>query len=222
MGQYHSRHPQLSDRIRDRRPQGDYPELELFRRQIVQGANTELHELEVGSFSELVTESYGIDLEAKRIEHKGTNSGTDDIEGWWQDAADAYGSGNKEQAYFYLGVMLHMIEDMGVPAHAHGLIHQGMATNFDNFEFMALSNWRPDVGMEGDKADPGYNEPWKYYAFSKAWALEDAPGYTDIDSFSKFWTFASDDERRLLGDRQLRTAIVVTWVLNSAAKAFGP
>ncbi|MHC5598348.1 MAG: phospholipase C/P1 nuclease family protein [Nostoc sp.] len=99
-----------------------FPEVQQFRTQLLEGANSELHELQTSGTK------YGIDLNAKRIQHKGTNEGCDDIKGWWQDSLSAYKSGNKEQAYFLTGVMLHMIEDMGVPAHANKVYHQGKAT----------------------------------------------------------------------------------------------
>ena len=118
---------------------------------------------------------YGIDLEAKRREHKGTNAGSDDVDGWWDDALAAHAAGNEEQAYFYLGVVLHMIEDMGVPAHANGIYHQGNISEFDNFEAMALQRWDPDFSSV-DRADPGYDNPADYYAVSQDWAAADAPG----------------------------------------------
>lgn len=192
---------------------GQHPELEAFRAQLIEGANTELHELPVSGIA------YGLDLQAKRVEHRGTNAGSDDVEGWWADAAEAHEAGETQRAYFLVGVMLHMIEDMGVPAHANGLYHQGSPTEFDNFEFMALSNWKPNFS-DITKADPGYDEPWLYYGFSEAWTREDAPGYTDTDSFSKLWLTASDEETDLLSNRQGRTAMVVQWALASAARAF--
>ena len=192
---------------------GQYPELAAFRAQLVEGANTELHELPVSGTA------YGLDLEAMRVEHKGTNEGSDDVAGWWADAAEAYSAGATQRAYFLVGVMLHMIEDMGVPAHANHIHHQGSLTEFDNFEFMALSNWKPSFA-EINKADPAYDEPWRYYRFSEAWTQEDAPDYADTDSFSKLWLTASDEERQLLSNRQGRTAMVVQWALASAARAF--
>ncbi len=192
---------------------GQYPDLQAFRTQLIEGANTELHELPVSGTA------YGLDLEAKRVEHRGTNEGSDDVEGWWADAAAAHAAGETQRAYFLVGVMLHMIEDMGVPAHANRLYHQGSPTEFDNFEFMAFSNWKPSYDAI-NKADPGYDEPWRYYGFSEAWTREDAPDYTDTDSFSKLWLTASDAERQLLSNRQGRTAMVVQWALASAARAF--
>lgn len=191
---------------------GQYPELATFAVQLIEGANTELHELPVSGTA------YGLDLEAKRVEHRGTNEGSDDVEGWWADAVAAHDAGETQRAYFLVGVMLHMIEDMGVPAHANRLYHQGSPTEFDNFEFMALSNWEPNFSGI-NKADPGYAEPWRYYGFSEAWTREDAPGYTDTDSFSKLWLTASDEEKDLLSNRQGRTAMVVQWALASAARA---
>jgi hypothetical protein len=192
---------------------GQYPELEQYRKQILAGANSELHELKVSGTA------YGIDLEAKRIQHKGSNAGCDDIQGWWQDSLTAYKQGNKDQAYFYLGVILHMTEDMGVPAHANGVYHQGNLTEFDNFEFMGVSNWKPSFASI-NRTDPGFTEPWQYYAFSQNWTSSDAPNYKDRNSFSKTWTFASKSERQLLSNRQGRTATVVKWALNSGINAF--
>jgi hypothetical protein len=207
----HATHSYLTEVAIDRLV-GVYPELALYRLPLVAGANTELHELPVEGVL------YGVELEQKRVEHRGTNAGSDDVRGWWNDSLAAYRAGNREQAYFYLGVMLHMVEDMGVPAHANGLEHQAYP-NFDNFEFLALFNWRPSFA-DIDRTDPGYSEPWRYYAFSQDWAAADAPGYRDIDSFAKTWIFASDEERLLLQNRQGRTAMVVTWTLASALRAF--
>ena len=189
-----------------------YPELVRFRVALLAGANTELHERPVEGVM------YGVDLERKRIEHRGSNAGTDDIGGWWNDSLAAYRAGNREQAYFYLGIMLHMIEDMGVPAHANGLEHQAFP-NFDDFEFMSLFNWRPSF-EDIDRSDPVFAQPWRYYAFSGEWAAADAPGYLDIKSFPKAWLFASAEERALLRNRQGRTATVATWTLQSALRAF--
>lgn len=191
---------------------GAYPELARYRVVLLAGANTELHELPVEGTL------YGVDLEAKRVEHRGTNAGSDDVHGWWADSLAAYRAGNREQAYFYLGVVLHMVEDMGVPAHANGLIHQAYP-NFDDFEFLALLNWRPSFA-DINRADPGFAEPWRYYAFSQEWTASDAPGYVDIKGFPKTWVFASDEERALLQNRQGRTATLVSWTLASALRAF--
>lgn len=189
------------------------PEITQFQKQLVEGANQELHELPVKGTL------YGVPLNARRIAHKGTNAGTDDIEGWWQDSLAAYRAGNRQQAFFLLGVMLHMVEDMGVPAHANGVYHQGNLREFDNFEFMALSNWKPDF-KHVNKTNPAYGDPSDYYAFSKAWTHQDAPDYHDRNSFSKTWVLASAKERQLLRNREARTATVAKWALASAYAAF--
>lgn len=192
----------------------EYPALRQYGGILVEGANTELHELPVEAVA------YGIDLDAKRIEHKGTNAGSDDTAGWWQEAVDAHRAGNMEQAYFYLGILLHMIQDMGVPAHANGIYHQGTVSEFDNFEAMALQKWEPDFASM-NRNDPGYDNPADYYAFSQDWAATDAPDYRDTDSFSKTWLTASDEEEALVSARQARTATVVIWALEKALIAFG-
>lgn len=193
--------------------QSQYPEIATYRTQLVEGANQELHELTVSGTK------YGVNLEAKRVQYQGTNEGCGDIQGWWTDSLAAYQAGDKPKAYFLLGIMLHMVEDMGVPAHANKVYHQGNLTEFDNFEFMALSNWKPSF-TDINRTDPGYAQPWKYYDLSRDWTHIDAPNYTSRDQFSKTWTFASADERRLLQNRQGRTCNVTLWALKSAEKAF--
>lgn len=193
--------------------QSAFPEIKQYRSIIIEGANQELHELPVtGSL-------YGINLEQKRIEHKGTNAGSDDVPGWWADAAAAYAANDKPQAYFETGIMLHMIEDMGVPAHANGVIHQGTLTEFDNFEAMALQKFDPAYA-DVDRQDPGYADPSKYYRFSQDWTHADAPGLIDRDSFAKTWLTASDAEKTLVRNRQARTATVALWALRAALTAF--
>ena len=208
----HPTHSYLSECAIDRL-KGQYLELQQYQGIIIEGANEELHELSVTGAK------YNIDLEAKRVQHQGTNEGSDDIQGWWQDSLRAYRQGNKKQAYFLLGVMLHMIQDMGVPAHANKIYHQGNLTEFDNFEFLALSNWKPKFD-DINRQDPGYSQPWHYYGFSQEWTSADAPSYNSRNSYSKFWLTASSSEKRLLSNRQGRTCFVTQWALNSALREF--
>jgi hypothetical protein len=193
---------------------GTYAEIGANAAVIVEGANTELHELPVTGTA------HGLDLDAKRREHKGTNAGSDDVAGWWADAKAAYVAGNTEQAWFIAGIMLHMVEDMGVPAHANGVYHQGTISEFDNFEAMAALNWKPDFSLV-DRKDPGFADPSDYYRYSQKWTAADAPDYHDASSFSKTWITASKAERKLLSGRQARTAVLAKWTLGAIAKGFG-
>jgi hypothetical protein len=208
----HSTHSYLTEWAINRL-QGEYPELQQFQATIIDGANEELHELPVSGTR------HGVDLESKRVQHKGTNEGSDDMQGWWQDSLSAYRQGQKDQAFFLLGVVLHMIQDMGVPAHANKIYHQGNLTQFDNFEFLALSTWKPKFD-DINRQDPGYPEPWQYYIYSQEWTHADAPNYSDRDSFSKFWLTASPSEKRLLSNRQGRTCFLTYWALMSAVRQF--
>lgn len=192
-----------------------YPEVQQYSAALIKGANVELHELPI------TTNLYGINFEDKRAKvYEGTNVGCKHPELIWKDSLDAYKSGNKEQAYAYLGVLLHEIQDMGLPVHAHDIYHQGNATEFDNMEFMAVFNWKPDY-QNINKQPPALKYPYEYYEFSKKWTLEDAPNYTSRDQFSKTWTLASDAERALLSNRQGRTAFLTKWAVECALKSFG-
>ena len=191
----------------------EFPEVQAFRAELIEGANQELHELPTSGTL------YGVNLEAKRQQHRGTNEGCDDIQGWWDDALNAYRAGDKKKAYFLLGIMLHMVEDMGVPAHANHVIHQGNPTEFDNFEFLALVNWKPKYD-DINRTDPGFVEPWKYYGESQSWTHADAPDYNNRNSFAKFWSSANAQERALVSNRQGRTCNVAMWALKAGAKAF--
>jgi hypothetical protein len=199
--------------------QDNNPELTTYKEALIKGSNAELHELPIRDYEKKLANKYSLDLEALRLAHQGTNEGCNDIKGWWEDCIKAYKSGNKQQAYFFLGVILHMIQDMGVPAHANKVVHQGNLTEFDNFEFLAVSNWKPKYD-DINKADPKLDEPWKYYEFSQAWTKEDAPDYHNRDTFSKFWITASSKEKNLLSNRQGRTCLIVKWTLESAINAF--
>ncbi len=190
------------------------PELSRYRKEIIEGSNQELHEIPVSGAM------YQIDLESKRVQRKGTNEGCEDIKGYWDDSLHEYRKGNKEAAYFLLGIMLHMVQDMGVPAHAHRVYHQGTVSEFDNFEFMALLNWKPrfsEIGLE----DPLYADPWRYYYLSESWTRLDVPSYKSRNEFSKFWITSTSSEKRLLGNRQGRTAVLTKWAIESALRNFG-
>jgi hypothetical protein len=224
------------------RLQQQFPEIGQYADILIEGANSELHELP----AKRRTIAYGIDLNQKRVEHQGTNAGSNDMRGWWRDCLAAYQDGNKEQAYFYLGIILHMIQDMGVPAHAWGIEHQGNHKEFDNFELVGLSNWKPKFD-EINKEDPGYSEPWLYYNLSQQWTREDTktklesilpeelrPVDANLDEVTEYlqetktpfpfpmtWTFASPEDRQMFMNREGRICALSEWALNAAARAFG-
>lgn len=196
------------------RLQEAHPEVGTFRAQLIEGSNVEVHELPIEC------ERYGLDMNVLReTRYVGTNAGCEHPELIWEDSLKAHEEGNDELAFFLLGVLLHQIQDMGVPSHAHDIYHQGNATEFDNFEFMALWNWGPDFENIG-KEKPGLDDPSGYYGFSKTWTLEDAPNYAGRDGFSKTWTFASREERALLRGRQGSCCYLTKWTIESALDAF--
>lgn len=217
----------------DRLKQG-FPEFHTYGETIVKGALTELHELPTKTIDLNEGRVFDLDLEAKRKQHKGTNEGCDDMAGWWADAVDGYNHGRKQQAWYIVGIMLHMIEDMGVPAHANKVYHQGNLKEFDNFEFNATVHGSYLYRVAGtqivqtidmgrvNRGDPQFREPWRYYEFSKQWAHADAPDYNDRDKFPKarIWPFWVEKHSELMQNRQQRTRAVAEWALRSAALYF--
>jgi hypothetical protein len=214
----HPTHSYLTDWAIDRL-QNEFAETQRYRNALVEGANTELHELSSRDYEIELGRKYGLDLESMRKRHKGTNAGCDDIQGWWQDSLAAYRQGRKDQAYFLLGVLLHMVEDMGVPAHANGIEHQGSLDQYDHFELLAAQKWDPRFD-DINRKDPGYPDPSGYYEFSRKWTRADAPDYKSRSGFSRFWLTASDREKELVRNRQGRTCNVTMWALKSALQAF--
>jgi hypothetical protein len=195
-----------------------YPEVGKYKDQLIEGANCEIHELKINSAKYI--KKYGLDMEDKRKNrYLGTNAGCLRPDLIWQDARAAYLAGKKDAAFFLMGVLLHQIQDMSVPSHAHNLYHQGNLTEFDNFELMALLNWKPDFA--GIKVtDPAFLDPSAYYEFSRKWCLEDAPDYTSCSKFSKTWITASKADRKLLSKRQASACLLTKWALESALVAF--
>ncbi len=152
--------------------------LSEVQKALVGGANSEMHEGKP---------------------HGGNNWGSADIKGWFDDCLTQYRQGNLtgssrplpsgayprksvEGAYYHLGTMLHMVSDLGVPAHAshikHGILE---AMHDDGLEWMATWNWRPDYANPDtdhefngtSNGDPGYANPWDYYHLSQVWTLYD-------------------------------------------------
>lgn len=198
---------------------GQYPELQTYRAQIVDGANRELHEMPMTKGSAYSTAS---ELEVLRVEAAGTNWAADHPERTWARAKNLYAAGNKAKAWFYTGIVLHWVEDMGVPSHAFHVIHQGTLTEKDNFELLGLQKWAPDFsGM--NRTNPGYAAPSDYVLFDGAWAASDFsstwPGVAYTRTFfSSSWLWASSKESTFVKRRQARVAYATTWALLAAAK----
>ncbi len=212
----HATHSYLTEYAIDQL-KAQYPELQTYRAQIVDGANRELHELPITSGGT----TYGTlaEQEALRVEAVGTNWACNHPEYMWGHAKAAYKAGNKSKAWWYTGIVLHWVEDMGVPAHAFHVIHQGTLTQKDNFELLGLQNWAPTFSINA--ANPGYASPADYMQWDGNWAASDFyatwPGVTYTRTFfSSSWLWASSKEGNFVKAREGRTATAATWALQSA------
>ncbi len=209
----HATHSYLTEYAVDQL-KAQFPELATYKTTIVNGANTELHELPVTD----------PDLESLRVAADGTNWAANHPEVIWHKAQDAYRAGNKDRAYFLTGIVLHWVEDMGVPAHAFHVIHQGTFSLRDNFELLALQKWAP-LYSSINHSDPAYTAPSDYMSFSGVWASTDFqaawPGVTYTRSFfSSSWLWASNKEATFVENRQGRTATLTKWALYAAVTHF--
>lgn len=186
-----------------------YPELQTYRSYIVDGANRELHELPVSDAEQ----------EALRIEIAGTNWGADHPEVLWSKARTAYAAGNKSKAYWYTGIIMHFVADMGAPAHAFHVVHQGTLSQKDNFEACALQKWDPLYSI--NRSDPGYAAPQDYIGFASTWTAADwqaaygTKTYT-LGFYPTLWFLQSSTQKTLLRNRQGRSTYATFWALKSA------
>ena len=189
----------------------EYPNLVTYRSEVVTGANLELHELPVKDPEQ----------EKLRVEAGGTNGGCEHPEVYWQHAQERWRAGDEAKAYWFVGILLHFVEDLGVPAHALGVWHQSSPSTWDHFELLAFQQWSPSYASINE-SDPWYESPADYVAFSGDWTANDFhstyPGVTYTRTFfSKTWLFASSKEKAFLRDREGRTATIATWALDAAA-----
>jgi len=94
----------------------------------------------------------------------GNNDGNNHPEYYWQTAIDHYRHYVKYNdvaelgaAYFYLGSLIHIIEDMSAPPHAYNVMHGGL-TGQDNFELLAFNNLYYEYHTRPDSTfHPGKN-----------------------------------------------------------------
>lgn len=187
-----------------------YPEAWSHRLLLIAGANTELHELPV---SDPVLEQLRRDVE-------GTNAGCRHPERLWSRVQSSYRAGDRDTAYFLLGILLHYVEDMGVPAHALGVAHQGTFAEHDNFELMGLMRWAPDYSSV-NRTRPWSTSPDAFVAWSGAWARDDFasafPGQAyRRDFFPSTWLFARKKFTTFVKQREGRTAVATYWALDGA------
>ena len=192
----------------------EFPEVKGFKSFLVDGANQELHELKITTSPE---------EEALRVEAQGTNWACDRPETMWNHARASYAAGDKQKAYWYVGILLHWVEDMGVPAHAFHVIHQGTYAEKDNFELLGLQRWSPR--FDASAVDPQLALPSDYMNYSGAQARKDFnatfPGKTYTTTFFPIsWLWTPTKQAQFVQDREGRTATVATWALRSAVTHF--
>ncbi len=208
----HATHSYMSEFALDQL-KGWYPQLQQYRAQIVDGSNRELHELPVSDPEQ----------EALRVAVGGTNWACDRPAILWDDARAAYSSGDRAKAWWYVGIVLHFVQDMGAPAHAFHVVHQASVSQMDNFEFLALQRWAPYY--DANRSDPVLASPADYIEFGGAWTVEDFqqafPGkaYTRT-MFATSWLWAPTAQKNFVRNRQGRGALATQWALLAAVAGF--
>lgn len=185
-------------------------DLVTYRSDVVTGANLELHELAVQDAEQ----------ESLRVEAGGTNWGCEHPEVYWAHATERWLAGDRAKAYWFVGILLHFVEDLGAPAHAFHVWHEASPSTWDHFEVMAFQRWDPSYATI-DQWDPWFAEPADYVSFSGGWTAADFEAeYPDVTYtrtfFSKTWLFASAKEKAFVRNREGRTATVATWALDAA------
>ncbi len=205
----HATHSYMTEYAADQL-KGIYPELVTYRARLVDGANREIHDLVMKDAEQ----------EALRHEFVGTNGGCEHPERVWNHVVASYHAGDHSKAFWYLGILMHYVEDMGVPAHALHVYHQSSPSNWDHFEVMATQGWYPSYSNI-NKSDPHLSNPSDYTAFSSNWTISDwqsmFPGVTYTRTYySMSWWWASGREKTFMSNRQGRTATAVKWAMQSA------
>ncbi|MGZ6067494.1 MAG: hypothetical protein ACXWVM_34150 [Polyangiales bacterium] len=188
---------------------GWYPEVETYRAQIVDGANREIHDLVLSDPEQ----------EALRIADGGNNWGCAHPEVVLSRAHARYAAGDKAKAYWYAGIFLHYVGDIGVPAHALHVYHQSSPSDWDHFEVMGLQKWWP-LYSTLNRNDPGFADASAYVTWNGEWTKSDFaasfPGVTYTRTlFPLSWVWAGSKYKTFMRERQGRTAMATTWALRS-------
>jgi len=193
------------------------PEVAEYKKQIEEGANLELHELSLrGKKSE--------DFEALRIEVGGNNWAADRPEILWSKAKTSYLAGDKAQAYVYVGIMLHYVQDMGVPAHAFHVIHQSNAMNWDHLEVLGFFDFHADMSTPPSTPDPNLEDPIQYIEWSGQMARDhfrtSYPGAEYSRTFfPRLYSEMTAEHWKFLRRREADCVWATSYALRSAARA---
>jgi hypothetical protein len=191
---------------------GELPEVAAFQDHIVEGANLELHELPSKTH------------EALRLEVGGTNWAADHPEVLWEKARASYAAGDKGSAYFYVGILLHYVQDMGVPAHAFHVIHQSSFGHQDNIEILGFFDFHADFSSEVTM-DPAFANPVDYVEWSGQTARDHFHSVFGNATYTRqYFPQAYDDmddtHWAFLRRREAECARGTEYALRSAALAF--
>lgn len=194
----------------------DFPEVADFEKDLVKGANLELHELPLKKKNEA--------YEALRQEIGGSNWAADRPEILWERARASYTAGDKAAAYFHVGVMLHYVQDMGVPAHAFHVIHQSGPKSWDHIEVLAFFDFHADFRTPPPE-DPKLADPTAYIEWSGALTREHweraFPGVTyHRKIFPQNYDAMTEENWAFLRAREAQCAHGTAFALRSAAAAF--
>jgi hypothetical protein len=190
---------------------GELPEVATYEKDIIAGVNLELHDLKHAKF------------EALRLEIGGNNWAADHPELLWEKAQQSYGDGDKAKAFFYVGILLHYVQDMGVPAHAFHVIHQSGPTSWDHLELLAFFQFHADLKAPGP-TDPKLPSPLDYIEWSAQTARDhfkaSYPGVTYTRKFfPQTYVGMTDTDSKFLRDREAHCANATAFALRVAAKA---
>jgi hypothetical protein len=188
-----------------------YPDVYTYRADLIAGANAEIHDLPIND-----------DANAEQIRRLigGNNWGCEHPDYVWYNAKYYYAKGDKHSAYWFLGLLLHYVQDAGVPAHGFHVVHQNRPWNWDNFEVQSTLYWDPSFSKM-NRVDPRYAAPDDYVNWTGNWAIDDFseayPGGIYHRAFFKTTPFAaSKSERLFVRRREGRTSMAVKWALTSA------
>ena len=191
----------------------ELPEVATYQASLVDGANKELHDLVEKDPA----------LEALRLEVGGNNWAGAHPEVLWEKARAAYAANDPGTAYWYVGMMMHYAQDMGVPAHAFHVIHQNGPTSWDNLEVLGFFDFHADMSLK-PPVDPELENPLDYIEWSAQQARDHFntafPGKTYTRTFfPQAYADMTDDDWAFVKAREASATWVSAYILRSAARA---